>query len=45
MDQFVDVIEREKQVFNVEVKDPGAPVDFFINGKKVSKDVMHATPQ
>ena len=37
MDQFVDVIEREKHVFNVEVKDPGAPVDFFINGKKVSK--------
>ena len=37
MDQFVDVVEREKHVFNVEVKDPGAPVDFFINGKKVSK--------
>ena len=37
MDQFVDVIEREKHVFNVEVKDPGAPVDFFINGKKVSR--------
>ena len=22
----------------VEVKDPGAPVDFFMNGRKVSKD-------
>ena len=38
MDQFVDVVEREQCVFNVEVKDPGAPVDFFINGKKVSKN-------
>ena len=37
MDQFVDVVEREQVIFNVEVKDPGAPVDFFINGKKVSK--------
>lgn len=37
LDQFVDVVEREQYVFNVEVKDHGAPVDFFINGKKVSK--------
>ena len=33
----MDVVEREQCIFNVEVKDPGAPVDFFINGKKVSK--------
>ena len=37
MDQFVDVVERERHVFNVEVKDPGAPVDFYINGNKVRK--------
>ena len=37
MEQFVDVVERDKHVFNVEVKDPGAPVDFYINGNKVSK--------
>ena len=37
LDQFMDVVEREQCVFNVEVKDPGAPVDFYINGKKVSK--------
>jgi len=38
MEQFVDVVEREQVVFPVEVKDPGAPVDFYINGKKVSKN-------
>jgi hypothetical protein len=32
LDQFVDVVEREAYVFNVEVKDPTAPVDFFIKG-------------
>ena len=37
MEQFVDVVERDKHVFNVEVKDPGAPVDFYINGNKISK--------
>ena len=35
MEQFVDVVEREQVVFPVEIKDPTAPVDFYINGKKV----------
>ncbi|CAB4056799.1 unnamed protein product [Lepeophtheirus salmonis] len=26
-------VERESYVFNVQVKDPSAPVDFFLNGK------------
>ena len=30
-----DVILNNQVVFPVEVKDPGAPVDFYINGKKV----------
>jgi len=38
MKQIVNVVEREEVTFNVEVKDPGAPVDFFINGKKISKN-------
>ena len=37
MRDFKQCIEREEIIFNVEVKDPGAPVDFFINGKKVSR--------
>ena len=37
MDQFVDVVEREEHVFNVEVKDPGAPVTFFMKGVEVRK--------
>ena len=35
--EMANLIQRQKHVFNVEVKDPGAPVDFYINGKKVSK--------
>lgn len=38
LDQFVDVVEREQHVFNVEVKDPNAPVDFYMKGVKVSKN-------
>ena len=34
----MDAVEREEATFAVEVKDPGAPVDFFMNGVKVSKD-------
>ena len=35
MRDFKQCIEREEIIFNVEVKDPGAPVDFFINGEPV----------
>ena len=31
-------MERESFVFNVEVKDPGAPVDFYMKGTKVSRN-------
>ena len=31
----VDVVEREALTFDVEVKDPDAPVDFYIAGEKV----------
>jgi hypothetical protein len=41
LDQFVDVVEREAYVFNVEVKDPTAPVDFFIKGVRVG----HSDPR
>ena len=41
---FVDLSENihliiitAQVVFPVEVKDPGAPVDFYINGKKATK--------
>ncbi|XP_023324296.1 twitchin isoform X2 [Eurytemora carolleeae] len=37
LDQFIDVVEREEYVFNVEVKDPGAPVEFYMKGEKVSR--------
>ena len=33
MREFKQCIEREEIIFNVQVKDPKAPVDFFINGK------------
>ena len=29
------VVERESATFNVQVKDPNAPVEFYIAGKKV----------
>ena len=32
----MDVVEREAMTFNVQVKDPDAPVDFYIAGKKIS---------
>ena len=32
-----EVVEREAAVFNVEVKDPGAPVEFYIAGKKITQ--------
>jgi hypothetical protein len=35
LDQFVDVVEREAYTFNVEVKDPSAPVEFYIKGARV----------
>ena len=38
MDQFVDVVEREEHIFNVEVKDPGAPVDFYMGGQKIGRN-------
>ena len=38
LDQFVDVVERESYTFHVEVKDPTAPVHFFIKGVRVGLD-------
>ncbi len=38
MREFKQCIEREKIVFNVEVKDPNAPVEFFKNGEKIVPD-------
>ena len=35
MREFKQCVEREQIIFNVEVKDPNAPVDFFINGEQV----------
>merc|ERR1712106_1192092 len=35
MRDFKQCVEREEIIFNVEVKDPNAPVDFFINGEPV----------
>jgi len=35
MRDFKQCVEREEIIFNVEVKDPGAPVDFYMNGEKV----------
>jgi len=35
MRDFKQCVEREQIIFNVEVKDPNAPVDFFINGEPV----------
>merc|ERR1719209_140027 len=35
MRDFKQCVEREEIIFNVEVKDPGAPVNFFINGEPV----------
>merc|ERR1712121_14644 len=35
MRDFKQCVEREQIIFNVEVKDPGAPVDFYMNGEKV----------
>ena len=38
MDQFVDVVEREEYIFNVEVKDPNAPVHFYMKGVEVDRN-------
>ena len=38
MRDFKQCVEREEIIFNVEVKDPGAPVSFFINGEAPSVD-------
>ncbi len=38
MREFKQCVEREKVVFNVEVKDPNAPVEFFKNGEKIEPD-------
>ena len=38
MREFKQCVEREKIIFNVEVKDPQAPVDFFLNGEPIVPD-------
>jgi hypothetical protein len=38
MREFKQCIEREKIAFNVEVKDPNAPVEFFLNGELIVPD-------
>ncbi len=38
MPNTCDVVEREANVFNVMVKDPNAPVEFYIGGNKVTGD-------
>ncbi len=38
MREFKQCVEREKIAFNVEVKDPNAPVEFFLNGEKIVPD-------
>merc|ERR1712088_1024359 len=35
MRDFKQCVEREEIVFNVELKDPGAPANFFMNGEPV----------
>merc|ERR1712012_1438161 len=39
MRDFKQCVEREEIVFNVELKDPGAPANFFINGEPVDLSV------
>eukprot|EP00096_Caligus_rogercresseyi_P014915 TRINITY_DN737_c0_g1_i1.p2 TRINITY_DN737_c0_g1~~TRINITY_DN737_c0_g1_i1.p2 ORF type:complete len:893 (-),score=284.60 TRINITY_DN737_c0_g1_i1:6951-9629(-) len=41
MREFKQCVERDSIIFNVEVKDPNAPIDFFINGDNV-KDIPGA---
>ena len=38
MREFKQCVEREKIIFNVEVKDPLAPVDFLLNGEPIVPD-------
>ena len=38
MREFKQCVEREEIIFNVEVKDPNAPVDFFLNGEQIVPD-------
>ena len=38
MREFKQCVEREEIIFNVQVKDPTAPVDFLINGEEVVPD-------
>jgi len=38
MREFKQCVEREEIIFNVQVKDEKAPVDFFINGEQVVPD-------
>jgi len=38
MREFKQCVEREAIIFNVQVKDPSSPVDFFINGEEVVPD-------
>lgn len=38
MREFKQCVEREQIIFNVQVKDVNAPVDFFINGEQVVPD-------
>ena len=40
LSQFTRGVEREECVLNVQVKDPGAPVDFYFKGQKISKSDM-----
>uniref|UniRef100_A0A0K2U6Y3 Uncharacterized protein n=1 Tax=Lepeophtheirus salmonis TaxID=72036 RepID=A0A0K2U6Y3_LEPSM len=36
MREFKQCVERDSIIFNVEVKDPNSPVDFFINGENIN---------
>merc|ERR1719461_1617979 len=38
MREFKQCVEREEIIFNVQVKDPGAPVTFALNGEQVVPD-------
>jgi len=38
MREFKQCVERDQIIFNVQVKDPNSPVDFFINGEPVVAD-------
>ena len=37
LEKRASAVEREQAVFSVEVKDPEAPVDFYITGERLNK--------